>query len=101
MVRAMYIAMTIQAGLAEDVLICPRGRDTESTAHSAGMKLSQVALLAKLRRPLVEHARVHRAVRLVAGGAVLAHWRVFPQKRPARLGVTVVAGFIDAKPPQI
>ena len=54
-----------------------------------------VTLLAQPRPRDLQQEVVDRAVRIMAVQAVLAHWGMFPQERPALLRVTLVAIVIN------
>ena len=54
-----------------------------------------VALLAEPGHADFQQLRPGGAVRFVAAHAIFLHRRMFPQKRPAPLGVTLVTVFVD------
>lgn len=56
-----------------------------------------MALLTQPRCTLDEQRRLDRPVCLVAERATLDDRRVLPQKRPALVGMTASAGFVDRK----
>lgn len=60
-----------------------------------GMARALVASLAQKRRPQLEQRRLRRAVRIMTVGAAFSDRLMFPQKRPAELGVTACARFVD------
>lgn len=59
------------------------------------MELRQMALLTQPGRAIFQHRLMHRAVGLVTDRAILAHWRMFPQERPAFFRVAGIAGFVN------
>ena len=67
-----------------------------ASARRAGMSRGNVTLGAKSRIGNFEQPVVHRAMRLVAVGAVLDDRRVLPEKGTAPFRMTRVAIFIDA-----
>src|SRR2546430_11323482 len=84
----------------------PGGNAT--TVHGRGVAARQVgaridragmvrgmALLAQPRCPGLEQRGIVRAMRGVAGGAVLLHRLVTPQERAAPLGMAGITGLVD------
>ena len=65
----------------------------------SGVPAAVVAGIADARHASFQQLRVAGAMRFVAVGAVFHHWRVFPKKRPAPLGVAaqaiLVGGALD------
>src|SRR5207249_10637899 len=66
-------------------------RQVGAAVHRAGM-VRGMAFLAQPRCPRLEQRGIVRAMRGVAGGAVLLHRLVTPQERAAPLGMTGVTG---------
>ena len=69
--------------------------------REARVALLRMARLAEQRAAQLDHARVARAVRRVAGRAVLGHRRVLPEHRAALLGVALVAGVVHRRAHQL
>lgn len=80
MIGAVHGGMAIHAGLAEQVRIGAARRQSGAASGGTRVKLRQVALLAKLRRPLAQKGIVDAAMRQMAAAAILAHRRVLPKE---------------------
>lgn len=94
MIGTMRLCMTVQAVLAEH----QRRRHTagQSIAISRETRMSRlrVTALAEHRSAHRKHARVIRAVRIVAVAAIFRDRRMFPKIRAAFFGVAIKAGVV-------
>src|SRR5436190_20737305 len=98
-VGAVDVGMAIQARARERDADAARGgavRAAGNAGDAAAVAGRLVAALAQERRAHLEQVVVHRAVRVVAGRAVLLHRLVRAHERPALLHVARVAGVVDA-----
>src|SRR5208282_3018766 len=86
-IRAVDLRMTIDAGITHQELARHAAARQSLRRHRRrGVPLPFMTLLAEERWADLEERRLHRAVRLVAVIAVLAHWLMLPEERPAVLG---------------
>ena len=93
-VRPVNLRVAVDAAAADRAVA--RGRDLRAVVDRRRMPAADVAALAEHRQLRDQHALVVRAVRIVAGRAVLAAGGVIPQERPALLGVAARARLVDA-----
>lgn len=89
----MNLAVAIGAGPERE----HRGWTPSWRMGQRGMPGLAVALLAQQRRPLTQHGRMGRAVRLMAQATVLAGRRVLPQKWTTLVGMAVGADLIGQR----
>src|SRR6185295_5759573 len=94
MVRAVNRRVTVHAGSTEHPVALVRG-DLVLVVERRRMLAGDVTALTEHRHPDDQHAIVRRAVRVVAGGAVLAHRRVLEERRSAHLRMTGRAQLAD------
>ena len=108
-IAAVNLRVAILARASDDTRIhrqccrwCGRPQRTIAQCRLPGLKqLSRVAigdvmaLLAQKRTRGLQQLIVIRSVWIVASHAIFAHGRVFPDKRPALFGVTLIAGVVD------
>jgi len=94
-IGAVHFGMAIEAATPEHESVDGRIIDLVTGIGHAGMARRGVALLTQQRRPAREKGWMVASVGLVAECAIFRHRSVLPQKRPALLGVTGKAGFID------
>ena len=92
-VRAVNLRVAVHARAANQTVAARR--ELRAVVDRGWVPRRDVAPLAEHRRFGDEHAVVVRAVRVVAGRAVLGDRRVLPQERPALLGVAARAFFVD------
>ena len=101
MVGTVHLGMAILAALANDEAAACRIRiiEVQEAAHVAAPLGANVlvTLLAELGPLPVQQCFVIGAVGLVAQGTVLGHRVVFPEERPALLGVAGITGIVDAE----
>src|SRR3954447_19137554 len=94
MVRAVNVGVAVHARSAEHPVALVGG-DLVLVVKRRRMLGGDVAALTEHRHPHDQHAIVRRAVRVMAGGAVLAHRRVLEERRSAHLGMATGAAFGD------
>src|SRR3954447_8909286 len=94
MVRAVNVGVAVHARSTEHPVALVGG-DLVLVVERRRMLGRDVAALTEHRHPHDQHAIVRRAVRVMAGGAVLAHRGVFEQRRSAHLGMATGAAFGD------
>lgn len=87
--------MTIQAALAEQELRWHPCRQAAFVLRQARMAVLRVAALAKKWCTHCQHARLIRAVRVVAATAVLRNRCMLPEVGAAFLGMTIETGVIE------
>lgn len=85
----MNLAMAVQATLAGDKTV----RLTVIT--SAGMAVTGMTTLAKLRGLSTEHDVVDTAVYRMTITAAFSHWRMLPQRRASFLCMALKAGIVE------
>src|SRR5688572_30232881 len=94
MVGAVDVRVAVDTRASEHAIALAAG-DGAVVVDRRRMPGGDVTALTQHRHADVQHAVVGRAVRIVAGRTVLAHRRVLEQHRPAHLGVTAGAAFVD------
>lgn len=95
MVRAVYLHMAIQAILRKQKLRRHAPREAICIQRDTRMARLRVALLAKLRTPPRKRARVYRPMRFMTIRTILENRGMLPEKRPAQLGMALIAGGIE------
>jgi hypothetical protein len=93
----MDLHVAIGAGIAGNALkISCAGTARENFGAEGSTAMTRVvALLAKEGHTRLQHRRVVGPVGVMAVGTVVLCRAVFPKEGPAKLGVTLEAGFID------
>ena len=91
MIGAVHLAVTVQAVLAQDVLVGGAARYAAAVISLARVEVGRVTLLAQEGAAGGQQAGLHRTVRVVAVAAILDDRLVFPQVGPALLLVALVA----------
>ena len=80
MIGAVHLAVTVQAVLAQHILVGGAAGQALAAVGYAGVKGRSVALLAQGRASGRQQAVIDRAVGSMTQGAVLRRRRMFPQK---------------------
>ena len=93
--------MAIQAVAAHNLLRCADWWNTGAAIGGARMETGCVTTLAQPGPAVLQQIFVIGTMRDMAIGAVFGHRLVFPQERPAFLGVAVVAGFVNRRADQL
>lgn len=101
MIGPVHGVVAIHAALPQQVLRCKIRGETALVLGQARVTVLGVTALAELRRSHNQHARLGRAMWIVAGTAVLSHWRVFPKMRSASFRMTCIAGVVRILPNQV
>src|ERR1700758_4056221 len=92
----MNLRMAIQAAAVATEIETGGAGGMSDDALPAHVIRRRVAVEAEEGHFFLQQTRIHRTMRIVAIGAVLAHRLVFPQHRTALFGMASVADVIDA-----
>ena len=97
MVGAVYLAVTVEAVLAQNILVGGSIACAATVVLHTGMEGGGMTLLTQEGPACDQQAGVHRAMRFVTGAAIFGYRRVFPQVWAALVVVTAITIVIQGR----
>lgn len=97
MVRAMNLAVTVEARLALQIPVVGSRRQLRAIVQPARVELRRMARLAEVRYFQFQHAQVVGTVRIVTVRTVLPHRAMLEQHGAALVGVAGITGLVDGR----